>query len=71
MAQFCPYGHHGPSQLHLPPPVVFQQKLNHTELGNSTNSKYTFIGVREIKENSQQGKNLQVLKTTSLEIKLN
>lgn len=36
-----------------------------------TNSKYTFIGVREMKGNSQQGKNLQVLKTTSLEIKLN
>lgn len=71
MAQFCPYGHHGPSQIHLPPAEVFQQKFNHTELGNFTNSKYTFIGVREMKGNSQQGKNLQVLRTTSLEIKLN
>lgn len=71
MTQFCPCGYHVPSQLHLPPGVVFQQKLNHTELGDFRNSKQTFIGVKEIKGNSQQGKNLQVLKTTSLEIKLN
>lgn len=58
MAQFYPYGHHVPSQFHLPPTVVFQQKLNHTEPGDFTNSKYTFIGVREMKGKQPTGQEL-------------